>query len=444
MRRAVAWHWGALGWFMGMVVVGCPAAPTDDRAFSPAGDGGSGAGEGGLGGLELARPGRPSIDLSGGDGGATSSGSSTGEGGSTVDGAGGSTVDGAGGSAAQGGAAASGGAGGAGPTGGAGGAGGCAADADCDDALACTVDACVGGVCVSTPDDSLCSGGTCDPVQGAAGSGCTPRGGGRCDDGAGGGGSGSSSTTSSGAGGQDADGGAGQVYVAVCVVRTCQGKVYACGDCLDDDGDGLVDDADDQCLGPCDNTEDSFYGGIPGQANAPCKQDCYFDKDDGSGNDDCFWSHECDALTPEPLECGFDPAASIPGYAGSCDDAAASQSATCGGYCGPLVPNGCDCFGCCAIPGLAYPVWLGSEDANGNGTCSIEVLGDPDKCRPCTQVGSCLNACETCELCVGKSSLPPECEDQLCPPGAAQCGLCGQPDCPAGQSCITGCCEPNP
>ena len=81
-----------------------------------------------------------------------------------------------------------------------------------------------------------------------------------------------------------------------CQVSTCQGKVYQCGDCLDNDGDCKVDAADDQCLGPCNNTENSFFGGIPGQNNSPCKSDCFFDADTGSGNDDCYWSHKCDPL----------------------------------------------------------------------------------------------------------------------------------------------------
>jgi hypothetical protein len=73
-----------------------------------------------------------------------------------------------------------------------------------------------------------------------------------------------------------------------CQIKTCQGKVYECGDCLDNDSDCRIDSSDDQCLGPCDNTENSFYGGIPGQNNAPCKQDCYFDADTGAGNDQCY------------------------------------------------------------------------------------------------------------------------------------------------------------
>src|SRR5262249_51732889 len=61
-----------------------------------------------------------------------------------------------------------------------------------------------------------------------------------------------------------------------CYIAPCQGKVYACGDCIDNDGDGLVDSMDPDCLGACQNNEAGFYGSIPGQNNAPCKSDCYW------------------------------------------------------------------------------------------------------------------------------------------------------------------------
>lgn len=235
-----------------------------------------------------------------------------------------------------------------------------------------------------------------------------------------------------------------------CTVKTCQGKVYQCGDCLDNDGDCKIDSEDDQCLGPCDNTENSFYGGIPGQNNSPCKSDCYFDADTGSGNDDCYWSHKCDPLEvapnypPEGSQCAYNPNANIPGTGSTCAQLFVSQSAVCTGYCGPLTPNGCDCFGCCAIPGAPTTVWLGSENPAGTGSCNINTLSDPTKCKPCTQVTACLNTCEHCEICVGKPTLPPDCSSQQCPVGSAPCGQPGQLSCPDNQTCITGCCQTNP
>ncbi|PKN36298.1 MAG: hypothetical protein CVU63_16950, partial [Deltaproteobacteria bacterium HGW-Deltaproteobacteria-20] len=108
----------------------------------------------------------------------------------------------------------------------------------------------------------------------------------------------------------------------------------------------------------------------------------------------------------------------------------------------PLVPNGCDCFGCCEFPQLTYTVWLGSE-TGGAGTCNLTVLDDKTKCKPCTVVPSCWNDCGNCELCLGKTTLPPECNNQQqCPTGVQACGLPGQDPCPDGFYCITGCCQP--
>src|SRR4051794_492406 len=121
----------------------------------------------------------------------------------------------------------------------------------------------------------------------------------------------------SGTGGAGANGGS---TAHVCQQRACQGKGYLCGNCDDDDGDHLTDSDDPDCTGPCDNTEDSYFGGIPGQNNAPCREDCYFDQDTGSGNDQCFWSHECDPLSVAPdyppsgdSQCAYQPNLKVPG-----------------------------------------------------------------------------------------------------------------------------------
>jgi hypothetical protein len=222
------------------------------------------------------------------------------------------------------------------------------------DGIDCTVESCsnVLSACVSTPDDTLCADPqlSCVPSQG----GC---------------------------------------YNA-CVVGNCQGHLYECADCIDNDGDGVADAKDSQCLGACDNTEDSYFPNMPGANNAPCKADCYFDQDGGSGNDDCYWQHECDPLevspdfNPEGNKCEYDPDSSIPGYTGTCETAFATQSQDCLDYCLPLTPNGCDCFGCCSIPGAATTVWLGSL-VNKVPTCTINSVSDPTLCKPCTVVPSC-------------------------------------------------------
>jgi hypothetical protein len=232
-----------------------------------------------------------------------------------------------------------------------------------------------------------------------------------------------------------------------CTVRACAGHVYACGDCIDNDGDCKLDSNDSQCLGACQNNETGFKGDIPGQNSAPCKADCYFDNDTGAGNDDCYWTHECDPhevtpkYDPEGKKCSYDVNASVPGSSASCAQLNLTQSTVCHTICDPITPNGCDCFGCCSIPGAPTDVYLGSEDSGGNGTCNLTTLADPTKCRPCLKVQACNNPCDHCEICVGKPTLPPDCTTQSCPAGHAPCGLPAQPPCAGGQYCVTGCCQ---
>jgi hypothetical protein len=267
-----------------------------------------------------------------------------------------------------------------------------------------------------------------------------------------GGGAGSSGTYTTGAGG------------APTVISECQGHVYECGDIVDNDGDGLIDYQDPDCLGPCDNTENGYYGGIPGQAGPACIVDCYFDQDSGAGNDECYWNHQCDPHEMAPdyypehengVACEYNQNANTPGTPSSCDELYRTQTQTCYDYCGPLTPNGCDCFGCCELPaGTDNWVWLGSEDAAGNGTCSQEGVTDPTLCQPCLPVAACLNDCGPCEVCIGKPEPDPGCDGgggaggsppgEQCPDGAQPCGLAGQDPCPANYYCITGCCRPEP
>jgi hypothetical protein len=239
-------------------------------------------------------------------------------------------------------------------------------------------------------------------------------------------------------------------------IATCGNKIYACGDLVDNDGDGLIDSQDPECLGPCDNTEDSLYGGIPGQAGPPCQVDCYFDQDSGSGNDDCYWDHTCDPYEvepdyyPEPEKgsgCGYaGPDQVIPPTGQTCTELNAAQSQECYDYCGPLTPNGCDCFGCCELPaGSGAFIWLGSEGADGETVCTLADVANPALCHPCTPVTACLNGCDPCEVCIGKTELPPHCDDpgEQCD-GWQPCGGPEQAPCPSKTYCITGCCVPVP
>lgn len=278
------------------------------------------------------------------------------------------------------------------------------------------------------------------------------------------GGSGLATGGAGAGGGSGASGNTGGVPPPPTEIAMCQDHVYQCGDLIDNDGDGLIDYQDPDCLGPCDNTEDSLFGGIPGQAGPPCLVDCYFDQDSGQGNDQCYWAHWCDPnevppnYYPEPENgalCAYEENKPVPvsnGPPQSCQDLFTAQSQNCYDYCGPLTPNGCDCFGCCDIPGGSGNfVFLGSVGASGTSVCTHDNINDPTVCHPCLPVAACFNDCGPCELCIGKTTLPPECFGEggsgggggapgQCPDGVQVCGLPGQDPCPAGYSCITGCC----
>jgi hypothetical protein len=187
-------------------------------------------------------------------------------------------------------------------------------------------------------------------------------------------------------------------------------------------------------VGPCDNSEDSLAMGIVGEGG--CSLDCYFDSNIGQGDDNCRWDLRCDALMPVS-SCPFNP--SLVGSS-SCPN---NQSGSCNMACGDLTPNGCDCFGCCPLPGMKEGVFIGALDINGNGRCTAQVLGDPARCPPCTVNTACLNSCDSCEVCVGRP-LPGSCSQQVCPAGHARCGEPGQAACGGGFACITGCCMPTP
>jgi len=235
---------------------------------------------------------------------------------------------------------------------------------------------------------------------------------------------------------------------------------------VDNDGDGTMDQDDVDCLGPCANNESTYYADIPGSPPTNCGRDCYFDQDDGAGNDTCEWDFQCDPLEPGPSRCMYsDP----PPPSADCPD---PQTTMCHDVCGPLTPNGCDCFGCCELPGRSGNfVYVGTYDPDTmEGTCRLGVETDTDLCHPCTPVEDCLNTCERCEICLGRPAedLPDDCfppppptdggvppgvdggppppdggplpPPPTCSDGRQACDIPGAPPCPAMYFCITGCC----
>jgi hypothetical protein len=218
------------------------------------------------------------------------------------------------------------------------------------------------------------------------------------------------------------------------------GRGTYCDDGIDNDGDGKTDYDDPECLGPWDNDEWTFAYGTPDEFGDSCKRDCYFDDNPGQGDDGCNWQLNCDPASPN-AKCPYDPQYATT-YAPACS-LTASQVQRCLDFCVPRTPNGCDCFGCCVVPGVSTPVLLGP-------TCTAADFGDPAKCPPCTQVTQCLNSCERCEVCLGKPTVPDDCRPPdggapyQCPGVNVPCGAGGVPpsQCPAGTNCITGCCVP--
>jgi hypothetical protein len=212
-----------------------------------------------------------------------------------------------------------------------------------------------------------------------------------------------------------------------------------CSDGIDNDNDGKIDYADQECVGPLDNDESSFATGIPGDNIDLCKQDCFFDGNSGMGDDGCLWQLKCDPLTTN-ASCPYDQAYAE-SHASECS-VSASQSQKCIDSCRKLVPNGCDCFGCCTVPGAPTPIRLVP-------TCTAADFGDPTKCPACTPVTQCMVPCGYCEICVGKPTLPADCMPDggtpyTCPSGYTACGQYGvDPSmCPPDTGCVTGCCRP--
>jgi hypothetical protein len=255
------------------------------------------------------------------------------------------------------------------------------------------------------------------------------------------GGGGSSATAGVPSGGIAQGGGSGGSRAgaggsASCEPVACRGKIYACGNCDDDDGDGLADALDPECLGPCDDSESAFASPGPGQTS--CRLDCAFDRDAGLGNDRCSWDLRCDPRSPgTAIGCASTDDSVA---AEQCGESIAGQAEACVDSCAPLTPNGCDCFGCCELPARSGTfVWIGSgADA---GACSAALIDEPDACPPCTPVPSCENRCDVCEACVGgvgPSSACAEPDQPACGPGAPPCGPGAA--CSSDRYCVTGCC----
>jgi hypothetical protein len=150
-----------------------------------------------------------------------------------------------------------------------------------------------------------------------------------------------------------------------------------CTNCVDDDGDGTIDDADVECTGTVDDDESSFDLGIPDSCETvDGLEDCAFDDNTGAGDDGCG-HHVCCSLVECPawLADDFDPGACDPG-------------AQCVSTCAPLADAGCDCFGCCTLcDGATCRDVLAVTCISPE--CEYETFDDPEACLACIKVESC-------------------------------------------------------
>lgn len=209
------------------------------------------------------------------------------------------------------------------------------------------------------------------------------------------------------------------------------GEPCACDNGIDDDGDGFIDDFDPECTGPFDDDEGSFATGIPGDNMDFC-QDCFFDGNSGHADDMCPYHTDClYGRTPPPR--GMSPCFRC------------TSTNECRNNCLPRVPNGCDCFGCCeAYTSSGTRVTILLEES-----CSLDKLEDSTACTPCVQSTDCVNKCDECELCLGRTleDLPESCMEPgadagtptyTCPPDRPPCDESNP--CDSDHYCLDGCC----
>ncbi|MDA3863370.1 MAG: hypothetical protein PF689_05820 [Deltaproteobacteria bacterium] len=211
---------------------------------------------------------------------------------------------------------------------------------------------------------------------------------------------------------------------------------YECTNCIDDDGDGMIDGMDPGCISSEDRLEGSFETDIPGDDTNTDIQDCWFDGNSGTGDDGCA-VHICCILDECPEEFTND-------YVPSECETAITQD--CVDNCEPYVVPGCDCFGCCTIcEGTdCYDVFIGSPRISPD--CDQDSISDPELCPSCTPVTDCGAPCDpdNCILCPGQTidDLPEHCTDSNCPDNQTTCTVTDE--CPDTEYCATGCCIPIP
>jgi hypothetical protein len=236
---------------------------------------------------------------------------------------------------------------------------------------------------------------------------------------------------------------------------TCTPGGPQCSNCIDDDGDGLIDGFDPECTGPFDNDESSFATGIPGDNMDAINQDCFFDGNSGGGDDGCN-QHVCCLLgATTKAQCQTDLIGIVnnPDVEGNKYDVtkcfaplgSAVMPAKCVMTCAAITPPGCDCFGCCTVcePGTTTCFDIAINPI-ASPNCTTATLADPASCLRCTKTTTCDGipcGAGTCVLCPGENpnDLDPSCNGTItCPSGITACPTGS--GCPDQTYCASGCC----
>ena len=168
-------------------------------------------------------------------------------------------------------------------------------------------------------------------------------------------------------------------------------------------------------------------------------QDCFFDGNSGSSDDDGCEIHVCCLLgASDVASCPIGADQYIPA------ECAQPQAQMCQTYCEALTPPGCDCFGCCTVcdPATNTCFNIITNPATAP-NCDETSISDPTKCPRCSKSESCEVPCGGggCVLCPGQdpSDLPSTCTGGAeCPAGQATCHADNA--CPSGQFCANNCC----
>jgi hypothetical protein len=198
----------------------------------------------------------------------------------------------------------------------------------------------------------------------------------------------------------------------------CGSGGCACSNGIDDDGDGLIDADDPECVGSEDNDEATFATGMPGDNRDPKWQDCFFDGNSGAGDDRCRYPTGC--LTGELSQS--DPACAITQY--------------CLDHCAAFAPKECDCFGCCTVPSGS-----GSVNIVLTNTCTEANLGDVAACPRCVKSTACQPPPETPPPPPTTTTPPPPPPPPptTCADGSSVCSATVA--CDTGFNCVSGCCK---